>query len=207
MTLMNTPAQRVIDTVERDTSVIQLRAKFADFERRLQAIQDEIADDVALLNATAKSQAEAMTNEERLAAIEAGTRPTKSIEAMRDHIRERRIAENECAEGLRIVRVMLKQREDACYYAAFQQFLCAEQVAIGAHALDHMIEMAELSLQDRELRAPLRAVGRFDVADIWAVHPMSSSMIRSRLEILQRHGYAPSAKQLRRIEAIEKAER
>jgi hypothetical protein len=32
-------------------------------------------------------------------------------------------------------------------------------------------------------------------------------MIRSRLEYLQKQGYVPSTTQLRRIEAIEKAER
>jgi hypothetical protein len=153
-----TPAQQVIDAVDRDASVIQLRAKFADFERRLQNIQDEIADDIALLNETAKrNQAteRAMSNEDRLAVIEAGTKPTRSIESMRDHIRERRMAESECAEGLRIIRIMLRQREDVAYYAAFKQFLSTQQVAIGGRALDRMIEMAELWHEECKLRAPL----------------------------------------------------
>jgi hypothetical protein len=200
---------KVIEAVSRDASVIQLRAKFADFERRLKATQEEIAEDLELLNASLKTHAElamSMSNEDRLVAIEARAKPTRSIETLREQIREKRFVENECAEGVRILRIMLRQREDAIYYAAFKEYLCAEQVAIGGRALDHMIEMAELWHQECELRAPLRAVGRFEAADVWAVHPMSSPMIRSRLEYLEKHGYVPSAKQLQRIKAIEQAE-
>ncbi len=207
----NTPAEQVIAAVSVDPAVRQLRAKHDEFDARLRGVQQEITDALQVLNAQSEERKPVtLTSGGALPEVDLDSlvRPSiRNIESLRDNIRRMRSEELELADALRVVRRMLRQREIAAYYEGFEHHLIPEQLRLGGRSIDCMLDGAEVLLEERALRAPLRAVSHFETADVWAVHTFPIGMIRERLDRLQKRGYAPPAEQLRRLEAVERGER
>jgi len=199
------PAERVLFEVAADAKLNELRAKLAEFDGRLRAVQKDIADDLRIFNAQQESSARSTDPSALGFDLETLVRPVDT-ETLLDRIRKKRGEEARLADALRIVRRLLSQGEQAAYDKSFEQHLVAHQVRLGARSIDALLTVAEVAIEERALRAPLRAVSQFERADTQAVHQLPVGVIRERLEMLKRHGYEPPAEQLRRLEALERDE-
>jgi acetolactate synthase regulatory subunit len=201
------PAQRVLDAAASDPAVAQLSSRLSGLERKLTEVQQSIATDVDHLRAALKvgtvGAAEASDRDLATLSVDLIVRSQRSIETLREQVRQQRMAEAELAEAVRIVRNRLRNRESAAFDEAHRELLIPEQVKLGAQVVDQLLSLSELWLLERALRQPLKtAAGRFERADIWATHCIDPGLIRDLIDRLERYGYRATAEQRRRLESI-----
>jgi len=194
--------QDLVATINSDPMLRRLREQQAVIETKLAATQREITDALAELQAARTPATGTPSAEDYLATLE---RPVATVDSLREHIRLKRLDEGQLSETARTLRSMILRRENAAFYEALPAFQ-QEQVRLGGRVLDAMMALAQLWIEERELRAPLKAISKFEAADCWASHPMTPAMIREKLTHLEQRGYKASGEQLRRLKDLERFE-
>jgi len=195
-------AHDLVNAIATDPTLCRLRDQQAVTEAKLSTTQREIAEALVQLQVVRAGAGVPLSTEDYLATLE---RPVATVESLQEFIRRKRIDEGQFSEGQRTLRRMISQRESAAFYEHLP-ILQREQIKIGGRVLDTMIVLCQQWLEERELRAPLKAISRFETADCWCSHPMTTAMIREKLRHLEQHGYQASSEQLRRLEALERSE-